>query len=164
MSIAKEVAALAEMAVKDLRLKYAQLFGEATTTGNKPWLIKRLAWRMQALAEGGLSERARQRAAELANEADLRLLPPKTKDVKSIGTTVSSAVPRRLPPAGTIITRSYKGRNLAVEVLDDGFAFEGERFKSLSAVAKAITGCIATVFTSSVLERRPIHDHHPEAK
>jgi hypothetical protein len=39
------------------------------------WLVKRIAWRMQALAEGDLSERARRRAAELANDADLRLSP-----------------------------------------------------------------------------------------
>ena len=143
MSIAKEVAALEQMAVKDLRLKYAELFGEPTTTGNKPWLIKRLAWRMQALAEGGLSERARQRAAELANESDLRLSPPKPKVHIAAGTiaaSVRSKTPKRLPPAGTIITRPYKGRTLAVEVLDDGFAYEGERFNSLSAVAKKITG------------------------
>jgi hypothetical protein len=52
------------------------VFGEATRAGNKSWLIKRIAWRLQALAEGDLSERARQRAKELANDADLRLSPP----------------------------------------------------------------------------------------
>jgi hypothetical protein len=45
-----------------------------------------------------------------------------------------------LPPAGTVISRHYKGEELRVTVLPEGFEFEGERFKSLSAVAKAVTG------------------------
>jgi hypothetical protein len=52
--------------------------GEIRSEVNKSWLIKRIAWRLQALAEGDLSERARQRAKELANDADLRLSPPKS--------------------------------------------------------------------------------------
>ena len=46
----------------------------------------------------------------------------------------------RLPIAGSIITRSYKGRTLEVKVLPQGFEFEGEVHRSLSAVAKTITG------------------------
>src|SRR5262249_32672437 len=48
-----------------------------TRTGNKAWLVKRLAWRLQALTEGDLSARARRRAADLAQDADLRLSPPR---------------------------------------------------------------------------------------
>ena len=76
MSLATELAAVAELNLAALRQKYAELFGDTTRTGNKPWLIKRIRWRLQALAEGGLSQRARDRADELANEADLRLSPP----------------------------------------------------------------------------------------
>src|SRR4051812_23571804 len=68
--VAKELAALQRMGVAALREKYAETFGEATTTGNRTWLVRRIAWRIQALAEGDLSERARQRAAELARDAD----------------------------------------------------------------------------------------------
>ncbi len=46
----------------------------------------------------------------------------------------------RLPPPGTILTRSYKGTTIRVQVLEKGFAYEGELYKSLSAVAKAVTG------------------------
>jgi hypothetical protein len=46
----------------------------------------------------------------------------------------------RLPSPGTQVTRKYKGRTLVVTVLPDGFEYDGERYKSLSAVAKAITG------------------------
>src|SRR5262249_110149 len=77
MNLDHELAALSRLTVTELRCRYAQVFGEATRVGNRVWLIKRIAWRLQALAEGDLSQRARRRAAELANDADLRLLPPK---------------------------------------------------------------------------------------
>src|SRR5947209_2857059 len=79
LNVGKELASLQRLSVKELRDRYAEAFGETTNTGNKTWLIKRIAWRLQALAEGGLSERARRRAEELANDADLRLSPPKVK-------------------------------------------------------------------------------------
>ena len=78
-NMAEEVTALQRMTVRELREKFAQVFGEHTPTHNKRWLVKRIGWRMQALAEGGLPERAHRRAAELANDADLRLNPPKPK-------------------------------------------------------------------------------------
>jgi hypothetical protein len=46
----------------------------------------------------------------------------------------------RLPPPGSVITRKYKGRDVQVMVLPDGFRYEGKTFASLSAVAKAVTG------------------------
>jgi hypothetical protein len=145
LNIGKEVAALQRMTVRDLRAKYADVFGEETPANNKGWLIKRIAWRIQALGEGGLSERARRRAAELANDADVRLSPPKAKAALAPDARTSAAVLRfksddRLPLPGTVITRTYKGDTLHVQVLPQGFEFEGEVFKSLSAVAKAITG------------------------
>jgi hypothetical protein len=145
LNVGKEVAALQRMTVKELREKYAEAFGEETNANNKAWLVKRIAWRLQVLAEGNLSERARQRAAELANDADLRLSPPKAKPASAEPQRTKTASLRfklddRLPLPGTIITREYKGEKLQVKVLPHGFEFEGEVFKSLSAVAKAITG------------------------
>ena len=59
LNMAREVAALKRMTVKELRGRYVDVFGEATRSGNKDWLWKRLAWRIQANLEGDLSERAR---------------------------------------------------------------------------------------------------------
>src|SRR5262249_39172884 len=84
-SIANELAGLEHLTVPELRHQYARLFGEPTWAANRAWLVKRIAWRMQALAEGDLSERARRRAAELANDADLRLGPPRPKKNGSAG-------------------------------------------------------------------------------
>src|SRR5438034_8644114 len=88
INLAKEVAAIEAMTVNELRAKYAQVFGEETRVGNKAWLVKRIIWRLQALAEGDLSERARRRAAKLAQDADLRLSPPRRKQ------TTSAPVPK----------------------------------------------------------------------
>ncbi len=140
LNIDQQVAAMQRMTVGQLRSKYAEVFGEPTNGRHKQWLVRRIAWRVQALAEGDLSERARQRAAELANDADLRLLPPRiTKPVPATA-CASTASDDRLPMPGTIITRPYKGQTLQVRVLPDGFEFEGETYKSLSAMAKTITG------------------------
>ena len=148
LNVAKEVAALKRLAMKDLKARYADVFGEPTNANNRVWLVRRIAWRLQAKAEGDLSERARRRAAELADDADLRLSPPKEVDAAvpvDQQRTVTDVLPLsndgRLPPAGSTITRAYKGEDLQVKVLDDGrFEFEGEVFRSLSAVAKKITG------------------------
>src|SRR5262249_5326954 len=58
MNLAHELAALPRQTVATLRGRYAEVFGEATRVGNKAWLVKRIAWRLQALAEGDLSARA----------------------------------------------------------------------------------------------------------
>jgi hypothetical protein len=148
LNIAKEVSALRRLSSSDLRARYSELFGgQACVTNNRVWLIKRIAWRLQALAEGDLSERARQRALELGNDADIRLAPPRPKHAAKMPSPrpqrpAPQAVPNdeRLPRPGTILTRVYKGEALQVKVLEHGLAFEGAVYPSLSAVAKAITG------------------------
>src|SRR5215467_1559598 len=79
VNVTKELAALEAMTMVELRNRYDQEFGEETWMGNKAWLIRRIIWRLQAQAEGGLSERARHRAAELVQDTNLRLLPPRPK-------------------------------------------------------------------------------------
>jgi hypothetical protein len=146
VNVAREVAALRAMSVGELRAKYAQVFGEETRVGNKAWLVKRIIWRLQALAEGDLSERARRRAAELAQDADLRLSPPRVAKGSSIPTSRNGKanhrepMDHRLPLPGTVLTRWYKGKTLSVQVLRHGFEYQGQVYKSLSATAKAITG------------------------
>jgi hypothetical protein len=146
LNVAKEVAALRRLTTRQLRQRYAEVFGETTNANNKAWLVKRVAWRLQALAEGDLSERARRRATELANDADLRLSPPvvKVPEPAAAERVVSDVLPlrpdHRLPPPGSILTRPYKGEVLQVRVLDHGFEFEGTVYRSLSAVARKITG------------------------
>jgi hypothetical protein len=140
-NLAAEIAALPRLRVSKLRVKFAEVFGEPTPSHNKVWLVKRIAWRLQAKAEGDLSERARRRAAELIADADLRLAAPSVDAaLPEQPATLRVPVDERLPRPGTILTRRYKGRTLQVEVLEHGFAFAGQTYRSLSAVAKVVTG------------------------
>jgi len=144
MNIKAELAAMEKMTTGELVERYAALTGQLVRTRHKAYLIRKIAWRLQADAEGDLSERARRRAAELAHDADVRLMPPKqaldaTSD-PTTGTVPVEGRDPRLPAVGAAITKRYKGRTLQVVVLADGFEYEGQRFRTLSAVAKAITG------------------------
>jgi len=142
-NLAVEIAALSRLRVSELRAKFAEVFGEPTPSHNKVWLVKRIAWRLQAKAEGDLSERARRRATELMADADMRLSAPPadagtaTQEPHAI---LRVPVDDRRPRPGTILTRRYKGRTITVEVLDHGFAYADQVYRSLSAVAKAVTG------------------------
>jgi hypothetical protein len=151
LNVSQEAAALERLTMRELRGKFAEVFGEATLAGNRTWLARRILWRLQALAEGDLSERGRRRAAQLANDADLRVIaPPLPRPPQSVPAPAPAPRPSRpapvqrpakgLPLAGTVITRTYKGARLEVRVLADGFEFQGTPYTSLSAVAKAITG------------------------
>ena len=82
-TLQSDLAALPRLTLPHLRERYAAAFGEAPMTNNKTWLVRRLAWRLQMQAEGDLSDRARQRAAELADDADLRRQPGKGGVVES---------------------------------------------------------------------------------
>ena len=143
LNVDKEVAALDRMTVSELRSKHLEAFGEPARSGNKDWLRKRVAWRLQANAYGDLSCRARRRAEELANDADLRTTAPKVKPLQNEGwVTVQTAIPfahgARLPLAGGTLTRTYKGRDIVVYVRPKGFEFDGVIYRSLSAVAESI--------------------------
>ncbi len=145
IDVAAEVSAMQQMTVKQLKERYAEVVGEKARSGNKAWLIKRIAWRIQANAYGDLSERARKRAMELANDAEIRMKAP--PDLTIPATTaaptqaaVSISGDSRLPVPGTELIRKYKGRTYKVKVLAGGFEYGGETFKSLSAVAERITG------------------------
>jgi hypothetical protein len=114
LNIVNEVATLQRLSVGQLRQRFADLFGETTKASNRTWLVKRIVWRMQALAEGDLSERARRRAAQLARDADLRLNPPQGNVNRTTPSpepvTIPAPVDERLPPPGTILDRPYKGQ------------------------------------------------------
>ena len=132
----KQIEELSRMTVGQLRQKY----------NHKQFLFRRIAWRIQALAEGGLSERARRRALKIANDADLRIRAPKPKNGPDVTLDPRLSVSRklaldpRLPPPGTYLEREFKGRRLIVKVLVNGFEFDGEIFRALSAIAREVTG------------------------
>lgn len=157
LDVEREVAALQGMPTGQLCERYAELFGEQTRSRHRIYLIRKVAWKLQTLAEGDLSERARRRAEELARGSELRVMPPKADDVAETPMVLTHAVATtdpRLPATGTEIVRNYKGRTCRVLVVPGGFEFEGERYASLSAVAKQITGSHVNGFRFFGLEAK----------
>jgi len=98
-TIQEEIESLRKMTVSQLRQKHAEVFGEETRSHHKQHLFRRIAWRIQALAEGSLSERARRRAPEIANDADLRMRAPKTAFQQDVDFSPNGAVNSRLGAA-----------------------------------------------------------------
>ncbi len=113
-NLRKELADLDRMTSAELREKYRELFGDEVRSGNRQWLYRRCAWRIQELAHGGLSERARRRAMEIADDADVRAIPPKpvVPDIDLPRQTRPTELKPddRLPIARTVLTRPFKGR------------------------------------------------------
>jgi hypothetical protein len=130
-----------------LRQGYRQQFGAPCQSWNKQFLFRRLVWQLQASVEGDLSERARRRAAEIATDADMR--SGAAKGHWSWPAETKAAAPRsrsrpqrdwRLPEPGTLLSRLYRGQEVVVKVLDEGFEYQARHYSSLSAVAREVTG------------------------
>jgi hypothetical protein len=141
-----QIEALGHMTPTQLRRVYNEVFNEPSRSNNRQWLIRRVAWRMQAQAEGGLSERAKTRAAELARDEDMRLRPPTDRGpglgaaLRTVSGKVVSRSDQRVPVPGSVLVRPYRGKDHRVTVLPNGFEHDGTVYRSLSAVAHAITG------------------------
>ena len=146
INVAKEVAALRHMTVSELRDRYHEVFGEDTNARNKQWLIKRIAWKLQANAEGDISERARRLAHQIAMETDIRTSLPRvtrpatTETLETATTTISPPADNRIPLPGANLVKTYKGRSIQVMVRPNSFEFEGTQYKTLTAIARVVTG------------------------
>jgi hypothetical protein len=141
-----EIDSLRRATLAALRARYRDVFREEPQSRNREHLFRRIAWRLQALAEGDLSERARRRAHEIALDADLRIIAPSGffdlggESVQIARGRDRRARDSRLPLPGTVLRRKWKGRTVAVEVLADGFRFDSRPYSSLSRIASEITG------------------------
>jgi hypothetical protein len=136
----REIDGLRQQTVGQLKAKYLEVLGQESRSNHKQYLIRRIAWRLQAKAEGGLSERARQRAVALAEEADLRIRAPESFLKELSEPTGKRSRDPRLPVPGTRLTREFRGQSVSVEVLEKGFRYQERVYKSLSAVARQVTG------------------------
>jgi hypothetical protein len=145
-TVLMEIESLRRASMADLRKKYQEVFQGETRCTHREHLFRRIAWRLQALAEGDLSERARGRANEIAQDSDLRINAPRdffTVGGEQVQTTRDQnrrQQDRRLPLPGALLNRKWKGRTVLVEVLAGGFRYENRHYSSLSAIATEITG------------------------
>ena len=138
----REVEELRKQTSKALKARYRELFGEEARSSNQAHLFRRIAWRLQAAAEGDLSERARDRAREVAADVDLRLRAPRQfwRQLSSSATAGDSPRDHRLPSPGTLLRREFQGTVITATVLEEGFEWEGRRYPSLSSIACQATG------------------------
>lgn len=140
---------LAAMSVAELRQQYRTVFGEEPTVAHRQFLFRKIAWRLQADREGGLSESARELARGIARDTPLRSRVVANAEKRSAGlppeqtatTTINPGHDSRLPMPGGLIVKQHKGETIVVKVLDNGrFEYGDRRYKSLSAIAQEITG------------------------
>jgi hypothetical protein len=157
--VKRELGRIDDMTVQQLRDRYREVYDEDTRSRNRQYLIKKLKWRIQELAEGGLSELARRKIAELARNAPIRrrllaLVPsaetasgvvlPVTASKPAGASPIAPTPPRhrdvRLPPPGTVIRRMHNDVAHDVRIVETGAEYGGAHYGSLSGVARAITG------------------------
>jgi hypothetical protein len=160
--IKEEIEALRSLTTLQLKVKYSEVFGEQSRSNHKQFLFRRIAWRIQANAWGGLSERARQRALEIADDADLRIRAPKNflREPLDEGRTVEArlrpSLDPRLPLPGTPLIRRYQGKDIIVHVrADGGFECSGRIYTSLSRAVTEATGTRWNGFAFYGLGHRP---------
>ena len=159
-SLIRQIAELKEMPLDALRERYREVFGEEPTIANKDHLWKRIAYRLQEIKHGGLSPEARARLEEMMPVAPEMCLRSRTRRKTRAGQAAAAGTapgpPRdpRLPAPGTVLTRRYNGVEYRVTVLDAGFEYAGRTYRSLSAVAREITGTAWNGYGFFALQRR----------
>ena len=122
-SVVAQVMELERMDMPQLKGRWKALFGTKPPARNRAHMVKRLAYRIQELAYGGVSQSTRAQLREIATAQETR-----------------NKRERKGPVPGTLLVREWKGERHEVTVTRDGYEYRGRPFRSLSAVARAITG------------------------
>jgi Protein of unknown function (DUF2924) len=122
------VAALKALPIRQLKEQWRQLFEREPPPFNRAYLESRLAYRIQELAYGGLKPDTIKRLQALADELEQEAAGPRRQRSQS------------RPTAGTQLVRDWRGIEHRITVTEEGFQHEGKPYKSLSAIARAITG------------------------
>ncbi len=125
--ILKQIAALHDLDHGKLKALWREYYGTEPPGYRRGFLIKALAYRIQELTYGGLSKEARE-------ELDARIKGEAPKGKSRHG------LPKDRPVAGTRLVREWQGVEHHVTVLTDGYEYQGRKYKSLSAIARAIAG------------------------
>jgi hypothetical protein len=126
-ALAAEIADLSKAGITNLRERWKSLYGKQPPVGlGRSFLIRAIAYRLQEKVLGGLKPSTRRLLARVAGEAAARSSPWRP--------------PVRKAETGTILVREWQGNAHRVTMLGDGVSFNGKRYRSLSEVARAITG------------------------
>jgi hypothetical protein len=131
-SIAEQIAELREMRVPDLMVRYEEVHGKPPRVKHREWLWRRIAWKIQEQKYGGLSIAARRRLDELIAELDLPF--------RTAARTTTARLSTKQPVLGTMLCRTWRDREVRATAVEGGWEHDGVVYKTLSAVANAITG------------------------
>lgn len=115
MNSTEQMKAVEQLKGKALREKFEEVTGKATKSNNRPYLLRQIAAALEAAATAAKPARAK-----------------RTKEAKKRD--------ERLPAPGTVLEREHDGKKIKVTVLGDGFRYGGRTYRSLSAIAKEVTG------------------------
>jgi len=130
---------LKNASAEELIKRYKELYGEDPSGTHKTYLWRKIAYKLQEQKHGSLSPKAKSRIEALIEEYD----PINNKALRPDKPMVSQKAPakdKRLPIPGTVMAKEYKGTSYQVKVLEKGFEYNGKIYRSLSAIAKEITG------------------------
>jgi hypothetical protein len=133
-----KIEGLKNKAIPDLQKEYEKLFnGHRPTSDNKIYLVRRIAYKLQELEYGGLSKKAKKLLKELIEAYDP--INNRTLRSKSIKKKPDFR-DERLPIPGAVIVKNYKGQKLEVKFLEKGFEYNNKIYKTLTTLAREITG------------------------
>ncbi len=138
-----QIMALRENSLDELKTKYEELFlGRKAPSNNKIFMWRKIAYRLQELEYGGISAETQSKIQQLIQQYDPinnKALRPDAA-IKSRPKKNDLSRDKRLPIPGTVITKEYKGISLQVKILKSGFEYNSKIYKSLTAIAKEVTG------------------------
>ena len=127
-AVLAQLAAMQKLSVNELKAKWEALFGTPAPNNARAFLELRIGYRIQELTYGGLTRETRRVLDLLADEVEGKI------------SRKSMVADPRNPVVGTRLVREWDGAEHTITVLRDGYDWQGRKFRSLSAVAKAITG------------------------
>ena len=130
-SVLKRVTALPGMSPAKLKALWKDIYDQDPPAHGKPYLVRKLAYRIQELAFGGLVETTEKRLDSLAKGKE---------DPKNMNGGGKKRRKANTPGPGAKLVREWKGKEYTVMVMEGGFEYQGKKFRSLSAIAKEITG------------------------
>ena len=136
--IAQKIEALKDAPLKELQEAYLAYFPEKKASNKRTYLWRRVVYRLQELEYGELATDAKAKLRILMDTYD----PVNNLTIKPQAIRPGIVLKRdqRLPIPGTVITKEYKGTRIQVKTLEKGFEWNGKIYRSLTAIAKEITG------------------------
>lgn len=126
LEVSRRLEALSDLTPDELRREWRRLYRSQPPRLSRDLLVRAIAYRIQELRYGGLSKTMRRKLASLVEARDS-------------GAEIAKEGAQRIR-VGARVVREWNGRTHIVAVEEDGFSYAGQSYRSLSAIARKITG------------------------